>query len=492
MAPGLESPRIGTRFAPQHLRRIFRSQNVRDAMSEAVTEGVLKLDSPDVKSMIGRLREIIPAEELDQMQPSGPAAVYTTLTTLWLMILQRLGGGLSMQAVLKEAIAHAEDIFPASKRVREATLSARDTAFNDARHRLEVSTAEHLYRCVSGSLIQACAAHKERPTFLVDGTTLTTAPTEDLKQAFPPATNQHGESVWPTVLMLSAHELRSGVSAAFELGAMYGLSATCEAALFPALCRQLPSDAIVVADAGFGTFAPVRDCIIAGRSVIFRMSSHQYHSLIKQAPPLIQPGPGESYALTWKPTSRNLQTHPQICASETLEVVLHKVRFSEILPECRTEKWLYLVTTPDISRQQAVAVYVRRYDIEHDIRDVKVTLNTERIRVHTREMFEKELLTSLVAYNLVIQFRREAAIKAGVTPRRLSFTGVWNTMQSFLLRMSPSATAEQWEARYERALEIASKEVLRIRPHRSYPRQAHHRRPKTTKFQKNQRKKRIP
>jgi hypothetical protein len=150
-------------------------------------------------------------------------------------------------------------------------------------------------------------------------------------------------------------------------------------------------------------------------------------------------------------------------------VVLHKVRFSEILPDCPTVKWLYMVTTPDISRRQAIAVYLRRYGIEHDIRDVKVTLNTERIHVHTREMFEKELLTSLVAYNLVIQFRREAAIKADVAPRRLNFTGVWNTMQSFLLRRSPSTTAEQWEARYERALEIASKEILRLRPHRSYP-----------------------
>ncbi len=73
-------------------------------------------------------------------------------------------------------------------------------------------------------------------------------------------------------------------------------------------------------------------------------------------------------------------------------------------------------------------MYIRRYDIKHVIRDVTVTLNTERIHVHTREMFEKELLTSLVAYNLVIQFRREAAIKADVSPRRLSFTGVWNTL----------------------------------------------------------------
>ena len=64
-------------------------------------------------------------------------------------------------------------------------------------------------------------------------------------------------------------------------------------------------------------------------------------------------------------------------------------------------------------------------------------------------MFEKELLTSLVAYNPVVQFRREAAAKAGLPPRRLSFTGVWNTFQSFFLKLSPAQSSEKWESRYD-------------------------------------------
>ena len=48
-------------------------------------------------------------------------------------------------------------------------------------------------------------------------------------------------------------------------------------------------------------------------------------------------------------------------------------------------------------------------------------------------MVKKELLTSLVAYNLVIQFRRQAAKLADAAPRRLSFTGVWNRFERFLL-----------------------------------------------------------
>ena len=142
---------------------------------------------------------------------------------------------------------------------------------------------------------------------------------------------------------------------------------------------------------------------------------------------------------------------------------------------------LYLVTTLPVAAQQAGEFYRRRYDVEHDIRDVKVTLNTERIRAKSVSMVKKELLTSIVAYNLVVQFRRQAAALAGVAPRRLSFTGVWNTFQSFLLTQPPCSTAD-WQSRYERALQIASRDKLPNRPGRSYPRRAHPRRPKSTKF----------
>lgn len=448
--------------------------------------------SREYQSVIGKLHQVIPGEELNQLQPSGPAAVYTTLATVWMMILQRLGGGLSMKAVVKDALLHGREFFPQNKRVREATLSTRDTAFSDARQRLKLDTVTHLLESVSSSFINTYASPGERSVFIVDGTTLTTAPTKDLKQAFPPSINQHGESVWPTVMMLVAHELRSGCALVPEIGAMYGGKATSEARMFGALAKRLPDDSIVLADAGFGIFGPVWDSVQIGHSVAFRLTKQRFTSMMKKAQALRQSGPGESYSVTWKPTKKNRDTRPNLPADAELDVVIHAVPFSEVLDTnnaADTGKVLYLVTTPDVSRRQAVALYLRRYDVEHDIRDVKVTLNTERIRAHSADMFRKELLTSLVAYNLVVQFRREAAAKANVAPRRLSFTDVWNTFQSFFLKLTPATTADEWESRYDQAVEMASREVLRLRPGRSYPRQAHPRRPKTTKFQKAQRKK---
>ena len=96
----------------------------------------------------------------------------------------------------------------------------------------------------------------------------------------------------------------------------------------------------------------------------------------------------------------------------------------------------------------------------------------------------KELLGSVIAYNLVAQFRRQAAKLARVQPRRLSFSGVWLTFQHHLL-YAPPQTFEQWQETYAAALVSAANRRLPNRPRpRSSPRMAHPRRPKTTKFQK--------
>ena len=104
-------------------------------------------------------------------------------------------------------------------------------------------------------------------------------------------------------------------------------------------------------------------------------------------------------------------------------------------------------------------------------------------------MFQKELYTSVIAYNLVAQFRRQAAKLAKVKPRRLSFKDVRTTLKDRLL-LQPACGVEQWLERYAEAPYRASqKRHPQRKSPRSYPRKAHPRRPKSTKFEKGQRKK---
>ena len=234
-----------------------------------------------------------------------------------------------------------------------------------------------------------------------------------------------------------------------------------------------------MADAGLGIFAVAHGAVQAGHDFVFRLTKQRFGSLVKKAETMVA---GKTWSLTWKPTPKERKTTPSLPGDAQLGVRLHRY----VTPESEE---IYLVTSfRDLTCDQLAQQYRRRYDIETDIRDVKVTMNIERMRATSKEMVLKELYTSLFAYNIVIQLRRQAAQVAKVAPRRMSFKGVWDTFDKFLryhlLTVSP---AECW-AKYQRALQVAAKEdIIPHRPGRAFKRAAHPRRPKSTKWQKQQR-----
>lgn len=130
-----------------------------------------------------------------------------------------------------------------------------------------------------------------------------------------------------------------------------------------------------------------------------------------------------------------------------------------------------IVTTLDEDSQAIANLYRHRGDVETDIRDVKVTRKTEEVRVKNIDMLKKELSASMIAYNITVQIRRLAAKKANVKPRRLSFTGTWDTVMHMLFAPR-SETAVEWQRRFDQTLRMAGQRKVPNRPGRSSPREA--------------------
>lgn len=444
------------------------------------------LTDAEFTSAVELLHRLLPEDDFPAYSLAvSPATVYTTLVTLWMLTLQRLGGGKSMTAIIKDVLTYNRELLPDNKRVREGTLSEKSGAYSEARKRLPLGVVRAFAERVGQSLIdQSPAWFEGRRAFIIDGTTLTLSPTSHLRDAYPPATNQHGETVWPVMMLMVAHELQSGCALAPEFGAMYGPDNTSEARQAAAIGGSLPAGSLILADAGFGIFGVAHAMIGARHDILFRLTKSRFKSLRRRAETLRQTAHSVRYRLVWTPSSKDRQTNPDLLADARLEVELHEVELENGEP-------LYLVTTLEVESETAAECYGRRYDVEHDIRDMKVSLGMESLRAKSDEMVQKELLCSVVAYNLVVQLRREAANRANVAPRRLSFTGVWTTMQTYLLRQPPCSAAE-WLQRYEHAVQSAAKAKLPNRAGRSYLRQAHPRRPKSTKFMKRQAKNKPP
>ncbi|MDP6718879.1 MAG: IS4 family transposase [Pirellulaceae bacterium] len=409
--------------------------------------------------------------------------VYTQAPTLALLVLQRLGGGLTLTAAVQELLQYHADLLPRNRRVEEGTLSQNNSAYNQARQKLPLQKVE----AFSNAICNHLAAHSKpvwqgRRVMILDGSTLTLPPTAELKKAFPPATNQHGESVWPVAMLMVASELSTGSVLVPEVDAMYGENNSSEAEQAERVIDRLPLDALVLADSGFGIFRVAYHCDQCDKEFVFRLTVSRFKSLKKKAT-LVEDEKGfRTWYLRWQPSPKDRKSNPQLPKDATIEVFVHQI-------ELEGEKNLYLVSNVEADAASLGELYLRRYDIEFDIRDLKVTMDTENLRAKKLDTVMKELLGSVIAYNLVAQFRRQAAELANVKPRRLSFSGVWLTFQHHLL-FAPSQSFESWQATYAAALVSAANRKLPNRPSpRSSPRMAHPRRPKTTKFQKSLRKK---
>jgi len=410
----------------------------------------------------------------------SPATVYTTLTTLLILTLQRLSGGCSLDSVVREVLANHSQLFPDNKRVLDGTLSENPSGFSRARLKLSVETTERFCDVISESLIRSYHADlQESKTYVIDGTTLGLAPTDELAKVYPPARNQYGQSVWPIMQLTVAHELISGVALRPEFGAMYGADNTSEAKQIEKLIKRLPANSILLADSGYGIFRVVYRCTVAKHKVIFRLNNSRFKSMVRSAR-LVNTVDGiQKYELLWKPSVKDLKCNPELPRdAQVLVTIYSKVRYNLQ----GKEEALHVVSQMDLEPAEAMAAYAQRYNrIENDIRDLKVTLNLEQIRAQSDEMVRKEILCGMTAYNMVNQLRRLAAAKAGVEPKRISFRRSLDTTRSFLLAFGRT-NLEEWTKRFQQAIDLVSKDLLPIRPGRSFPRKAHPKRPKSTKL----------
>jgi len=426
-----------------------------------------------------RLSELVDMSEADIYNPMRANAVFTSSVVLWMLVYQRLRPDASLESAVKHLLETRPSYLPDNKRLRENTLSKATGSYSQARGRLPLDVVEWFANQVSQGIVACVEPVLEgRTIFLLDGTTIALAPEKELQLAFPPAANQHGEGTWPIALLTVFHELGTGAALLPEIGAMYGQDAVSETELARRGIAKLPANSIVMTDAGFGIFGVAYQAQRYGHDFFLRMKKSNFESLRKKATLIAEDDDHKTYSHRWIPTTKNRKTQPGLPEDASIEVTLHEVNVSDQLT-------LYLVTSLEYDAATLAELFKRRVDVEIDIRNLKVVLDTENIRAKSVDMFKKELYTSVVAYNLVGQIRSEAAKINKLPPRRMSFKQTWTTIQTFFLRHMHS-DPKKWREAFRVTMFYAVKDKLPNRPGRTAKREAYRKRPKDQQFQKRQ------
>jgi IS4 transposase len=135
------------------------------------------------------------------------------------------------------------------------------------------------------------------------------------------------------------------------------------------------------------------------------------------------------------------------------ELALCIVRFQIHQPGLRTST-ITLATTlldeeayPDAALKE---LYLRRWQIEGNYRDIKTTLGLDVLRTRSPEMIEKEILMQAIAHSLVRAVMLEVAARHPVPLDRVSFKAALTAMRHWAPLLHESRQPQRRDARRNR------------------------------------------
>lgn len=292
------------------------------------------------------------------------------------------------------------------------------------------------------------------------------AHTPELCRIYPPGSNQHGESHWPVLRVVVAHDLHTGLAMRPEWGPMYGDQAVSEQALLQSAIDRLPEGATVIGDANFGVFSVAYAATQRKHPVLLRLTADRARRLAGG-----ELHDGIERTIAWKPSRAERRSHPQLPADACVQ---GRLLVRQVQPDNGgTPFLLALFTTLSSSVEEVFELYGKRWAIETDLRTLKNSLCLDQLTCTTADMVAKEIEMGMVAYNLVRALIDLASQQSGIPPRGYSFTKVRLILRAFGPRLANAPDAQAAQKAFAQIMRYVQQSKL---PHRkrqrpSYPRQ---------------------
>lgn len=244
---------------------------------------------------------------------------------------------------------------------------------------------------------------------LVDGTTVSMPDTEANQVRFPQPGGQAPGVGFPLARLVGVISLSNGAVLDAAMAAYQG-KGTGEHGLFRGLNGSFIEGDVMLADGYYCSYFLIADFIRRGVDVVFEQHGAR-HTDFRTGEKL----GARDHLVQWPRPARPDWMSRETYCSHPQAITVREVKVGKKV----------LVTTLLSPRKTAKAdlgaLFLQRWHVELDLRNIKTTLGMEALSCKSPEMCEKELWVYLLAYNLIRLLMAEAALQAGVTPRQLSF-----------------------------------------------------------------------
>lgn len=321
-----------------------------------------------------------------------------------------------------------------------------------------------------------------RHVYVVDGSTVTAADTQENQAQYPQPKSQADGCGFPMIRIAAVFCLFTGAL----LEATISSLCVHEINLFRSMYQYLRTGCIILGDRLYGAYADI--CLTKERMIdsVFRIHWLRktdfrkgkilgcYDHIVQWSKPGSCPG-GLSPIL-----------YRRLPDEVTVREVRYKVEVKGFRPNVIT-----LVTTlldsQEYPKEELAQLYELRWDVETDLRHLKTTMRMEHLPNKTPHMVRNELYMHLLAYNLVRTLMFQAGVTYQVAPVALSFQATIQHLLNFSEELAHESEPEMRQRIHRELLYSISKERLPTRPGRVEPR-LKKRRPKVYGWLKKPRK----
>jgi putative transposase len=379
----------------------------------------------------------------------GPLSAWVVI---WLMIFQRLDAKGTLSAAVRHLLTGpVRALVQGPEGAPAPPLSASTSAYSQARGKLPLEVAEQVSALLFESLQQQqprILPGLEQPMFLLDGSSILLAHSPESAKLYPPQRNQHGDSHWPVLRVVVAHDLVSGLATPPCWGPMNGPQAVSEQGLAKDLLRRLPAGCGVLGDCNFGVFSVVWHAAEQNHPVLLRLTEARARKVYGRG---IAPPAKTDKAILWSPSRADRRNNPELpaTASAAGRLLTFKVRNVQ-----GKRQKLYFFTTFTVPSEQILRVYGYRWNIETDLRSLKREVRLHMPEVKSPAMAARELVLGVAAYHLTRAAIDQAAAALHLDPRRFSFSLAQETLNAFLPAFA--------QARSEQERQQIMQEMLRV------------------------------
>lgn len=413
------------------------------------------------EGLLTPLRELLPDGDIEAaIAATGKVfrdRLYTPLVTFWAFLSQVLAPEKSCRAIVTRLLAGVLS--------EDGGRPSEDTgAYCRARKRLPEDALTNLMRATAGAAEAKVPIERlwhGRRVVLTDGTCVSMPETKPLVAEFGRA-SRHLRRGFPVAKIVALISLATGV----VLDAAMGRFRKHERELYRELWRSLVEGDLIVGDRGFGSYTEIAMLERRGVDGLFRMNARRKVDL-HDAEKLGH----DDHLVTWDVPSK-LPAWLPADAKLPEQLSVRVIKFQCSVPGFRTREITLVTTLKDpekFPKEELMALYRLRWNIEINLRHIKSTLEMDVLRGLSPEVVRREIWMHFIGYNLVRTAMLQATQENSVDLSRISFKGTLTRIAAYtdLMNNAPICQLRIW---YREMLRRIAEDEVPDRPDRIEPR----------------------